>query len=135
MSSFGEELGIAFQMIDDILDVTSDEATLGKKAGLDILERKPSLVNVLWLASGDPRAKKLLTPPPSDQSLEEDFIRDTLLELREGAIIAEARKLAIARAKSARTSLRRAVSGCPGANADGATALESVIDFALERVR
>ena len=56
----GENLGIAFQVLDDILDVTSTEDLLGKKAGIDIVEQKPSVVNVLWLESGSELAFQLL---------------------------------------------------------------------------
>jgi geranylgeranyl pyrophosphate synthase len=52
LSEFGESLGIAFQIIDDLLDTTGNPITTGKSRGTDIRERKPSLVNVLWLHSG-----------------------------------------------------------------------------------
>ena len=60
MSSFGENLGIAFQALDDVLDVVSDEETFGKKPGADIKERKPSLINVLWLNTNSELAKSIL---------------------------------------------------------------------------
>ena len=43
MRSYGMELGIAFQMIDDILDLTSDADQLGKAAGTDLIEGKLTL--------------------------------------------------------------------------------------------
>jgi octaprenyl-diphosphate synthase len=49
MAAFGQALGIAFQILDDILDVTSDADLLGKPSGTDIRERKPSIVNILLL--------------------------------------------------------------------------------------
>jgi Geranylgeranyl pyrophosphate synthase len=42
-------IGLAFQVADDILDVTSDTATLGKTAGKDVLENKPTYVSTLGL--------------------------------------------------------------------------------------
>lgn len=57
---FGELLGLAYQMFDDIADAMLDQTELGKPSGLDLLERKPSLVNILWLSSGSPLAKEVL---------------------------------------------------------------------------
>lgn len=133
MSTFGEQLGVAFQIIDDILDVTSDEATLGKRAGLDIIERKPSAVNVIWLESGDPRAQRLKTPPPANQDDENDFVAESLSHLIQGPIIVKARELAIARAEAARTALRSALESAPEQGGVAGAALEAVIDFAIDR--
>ncbi len=46
---YGEALGLAFQVVDDILDVTQASATLGKTAGKDIDNNKPTYVSVLGL--------------------------------------------------------------------------------------
>ena len=43
LRAFGEALGIAFQMRDDLLDVTADERSLGKPVGNDLVERKTTL--------------------------------------------------------------------------------------------
>jgi len=46
---FGEALGLAFQVVDDVLDVTADSATLGKTAGKDEAADKPTYVALLGL--------------------------------------------------------------------------------------
>ncbi len=43
MASYGMNIGIAFQIVDDILDVTGDEVVLGKPQGIDIMDGKPTL--------------------------------------------------------------------------------------------
>ncbi len=53
LRSFGEAFGIAFQMKDDLLDVTADERSLGKPAWNDLTERKTTLPLIAALASGD----------------------------------------------------------------------------------
>ena len=47
--SYGQALGIAFQVVDDILDVTADTSTLGKTAGKDAENNKPTYVSFLGL--------------------------------------------------------------------------------------
>lgn len=56
---FGENLGLAFQLQDDLLDVYGDPATFGKNIGGDILEGKKTfmLINALRLAQGAQRAE------------------------------------------------------------------------------
>lgn len=53
--SFGENIGLAFQLMDDILDVYGDEKTFGKKIGGDILCNKKTylLIHALNKATGD----------------------------------------------------------------------------------
>lgn len=49
LARFGEAVGLAFQVVDDILDVTADTATLGKTVGKDAADDKPTYVSVLGL--------------------------------------------------------------------------------------
>jgi octaprenyl-diphosphate synthase len=47
LATFGQELGTAFQVADDVLDYTADAATLGKNVGDDLAEGKPTLPLIL----------------------------------------------------------------------------------------
>jgi len=49
LEKYASAIGLAFQVADDILDVTADTATLGKTAGKDALENKPTYVSTLGL--------------------------------------------------------------------------------------
>jgi farnesyl diphosphate synthase len=49
LSRFGEALGLAFQVVDDVLDVTADSTTLGKTAGKDEAADKPTYVALMGL--------------------------------------------------------------------------------------
>jgi farnesyl diphosphate synthase len=49
LSDYGAAVGLAFQVVDDILDVTADSATLGKTAGKDAASDKPTYVSLLGL--------------------------------------------------------------------------------------
>lgn len=60
LSAYGAALGLAFQVVDDILDVTQDSATLGKTAGKDAAQDKPTYVSLLGLDRAKAQAKELL---------------------------------------------------------------------------
>nr|WP_207794182.1 farnesyl diphosphate synthase [Ramlibacter algicola] len=60
LSAYGAAVGLAFQVVDDILDVTADSATLGKTAGKDAQHDKPTYVSVLGLERSRTFARELL---------------------------------------------------------------------------
>lgn len=47
--NYAKAIGLAFQVVDDVLDVTADTATLGKTAGKDAADNKPTYVSILGL--------------------------------------------------------------------------------------
>jgi farnesyl diphosphate synthase len=59
LTDYGSALGLAFQVVDDILDVTQASATLGKTAGKDIDANKPTYVSVLGLEAARRHAEDL----------------------------------------------------------------------------
>ena len=59
-TKYAEALGLAFQVVDDILDVTADSATLGKTAGKDAANDKPTYVSLLGLNKAQHYAQTLL---------------------------------------------------------------------------
>ncbi|EWS53835.1 MULTISPECIES: polyprenyl synthetase family protein [unclassified Methylibium] len=59
LSEYGAALGLAFQVVDDILDVTQASSTLGKTAGKDADQNKPTYVTVLGLSAAKRRAQTL----------------------------------------------------------------------------
>ncbi len=52
MAAFGRHLGIAFQMVDDVLDYTGDPEITGKQVGDDLNEGKPTLPLIYTMSSG-----------------------------------------------------------------------------------
>lgn len=60
LQNYGSALGLAFQVVDDILDVTADSATLGKTAGKDANDNKPTYVSLLGLPASIAYAQNLL---------------------------------------------------------------------------
>lgn len=60
LRDYGAAVGLAFQVIDDILDVTADSATLGKTAGKDAAQDKPTFVSLMGLEASKAYAQQLL---------------------------------------------------------------------------
>ena len=56
---FAQKVGLAFQIIDDILDVTADPELLGKPVGSDDKNQKTTFVSLLGLDGAKAEAKKL----------------------------------------------------------------------------
>ena len=73
MARYGRALGLAFQVVDDILDVTADSVTLGKTAGKDAAADKPTFVSLLGLAAAQAYADDLLAQ--AHQALDQAGLR------------------------------------------------------------
>lgn len=59
LEAYGTAIGLAFQVVDDILDATADSVTLGKTAGKDAADNKPTYVSILGLPESQALAEKL----------------------------------------------------------------------------
>jgi farnesyl diphosphate synthase len=59
LTRYGDAMGLAFQVVDDILDVITDTATLGKTAGKDAAAAKPTYVSLLGLDKAKAYAQAL----------------------------------------------------------------------------
>ena len=70
MSRFGEAIGVAFQLADDIVDITSESTQSGKLPGTDLKEGVPTLTTLLARESDDPSDRRLIAfldgPIPDD---------------------------------------------------------------------
>ena len=80
LTKFGEKIGVAFQVADDLLDIASNETASGKTPGTDLKEGIPTLVTLFVMADNDPADKELirkLNKPISDEDLP-----NVILELR-----------------------------------------------------
>lgn len=59
LDHFAKRIGLAFQVVDDVLDVAADTATLGKTAGKDAANDKPTYVSLMGLAEARRFAREL----------------------------------------------------------------------------
>lgn len=127
LRSFGWHAGVAFQMIDDILDVTADEDLLGKPSGADLRQQTPSLVNVLWLASGDTKAKAFFTSALPNSEMAKRAVQ----YLKTSPIIDQARTLATEYATKANLALTE-IKG-PGFDDNVRSHLLALVEYTLSR--
>ncbi|HMO16490.1 MAG TPA: polyprenyl synthetase family protein [Oligoflexia bacterium] len=123
---FGRYAGIAFQMIDDILDITADEDLLGKPAGTDIRQKTPSLVNLIWLQEEPKMASDFFS---REQSEEE--IKKVLAYLSRSPVIEKARLQAKDFAGRATNALLSLEDG--SLDVKVRSQLFSLLDYTLER--
>lgn len=126
MSRFGELIGVAFQLADDIVDITSESAESGKTPGTDLREGVPTLAALHVMASSraeDARLRELLLAP-----IEDDADHALALELlRAHPGLDEARAEAQRWAREARGTL----AGLPAGSAR--SALEMLCDYVVTR--
>ncbi|MBC3881393.1 polyprenyl synthetase family protein [Undibacterium sp. LX40W] len=59
LDAYSAAVGLAFQVVDDVLDATADSATLGKTAGKDAADNKPTYVSLLGLEASQQLAQQL----------------------------------------------------------------------------
>jgi heptaprenyl diphosphate synthase len=108
MADFGEQIGVVFQLSDDIIDITSDET--GKMPGTDLREGIATLPTLLARKSTDPADARLLELLDCDLH-NDDALREVLDLLRNHRCIYEARNEVRRRAAAARALLEHLPAG------------------------
>ena len=105
LREFGFNLGIAFQLVDDLLDYTADETALGKPVGGDLREGKVTLPIIYLLQRGGAEADRLIRGVVSDRAVTKEQWRDIIRMLREQRAPELAYAKAIEYATRAKSSL------------------------------
>ena len=104
LTVFGEKIGIAFQLADDVIDIASESFESGKIPGTDLREGIPTLVTLNVMKSKkreDQDLIKLLKSPIKD----EKTVRQVLKTLRAHDALSESREQLLGIARDARTAL------------------------------
>jgi heptaprenyl diphosphate synthase len=126
MSRFGEAIGVAFQLADDIVDITSDADQSGKLPGTDLKEGVPTLATLIAGGSDDPADRDLVRylsgPIPNDA----EHARALQL-LRAHPALAAAREEARRWSDDARRTLE------PLPEGDAKAALVALCDYVVNR--
>ena len=104
LTTFGEEIGLAFQLADDVIDIASQTNESGKTPGTDLREGVPTLVTLLVQKANRPEDQKLinsLAGPISDES----EVAEVLNALRSHPALDEARTITLQYAENSRKLL------------------------------
>ena len=123
---FGEKIGVAFQLADDIIDIASESNQSGKTPGTDLREGVPTLVTLNVMKSSDPAdsdLKRLIAAPIED----EPTVQQVLVSLRTHKALDESREQLNQIAKQARGALG------PLPINDATGALMSLCDAVIDR--
>ena len=123
---FGEKIGVAFQLADDVIDIASESNQSGKTPGTDLREGVPTLVTLNVMKSNDPQdaeLKRLLSAPITD----EPTVQQVLVALRNHKALDESRQQLLQVAKEARGALG------PLPINDATGALMSLCDAVIDR--
>ena len=127
LRSYGKNLGIAFQLIDDALDYSGDSKNLGKSVGDDFREGKVTLPVILAFRRGNEEERAFWTRTITDGKVEDGDVEHAMgLMVRHGAI-----KATIERAHSYGMVARDAMEIFKGSPAK--SALQDVIGFCIAR--
>jgi len=126
LTLFGEKMGVAFQLADDVIDIASESFESGKTPGTDLREGVPTLVTLNVMKSQDPadaELRHLLSAPIEDEAT----VAQVLRELRQHKALDESRSQLVSIAKEARAAL----GPLPVGEATGA--LLSLCDAVIDR--
>ena len=105
LTEYGEKVGVAFQLSDDILDIASETAESGKTPGTDLREGVPTLPVLLAQASTDPADARLREVLGADLA-DDDTHAEALHLLRAHPAMAQARAHVLALADEAKLLLK-----------------------------
>jgi octaprenyl-diphosphate synthase len=83
LREFGFNLGVAFQLVDDLLDYTADESALGKPIGGDLREGKVTLPIIYLLQRGGEEADRLIRTVVAERAVSKEQWREIIRMLRD----------------------------------------------------
>ncbi len=128
LASYGRNLGISFQLVDDVLDYSDVQASLGKSIGDDLREGKVTLPAILAFAQGDEAEKAFWRRTLEDRQVgPDDLAQAQALLARHGAL-----DQAIARARGYGETARQALLDGVPASPMRETMAE-LVDFCVNR--
>lgn len=129
LRAFGYHLGMAFQIIDDLLDYASPSAVTGKPSGQDLQEHKVTLPLILALPKMDDGERTAVEALFDEAEPGPEAVGEVIASVARHGGLDEAREEARAQADRARDHLRGLPSG------EGLEGLRLAVDYVVERVR
>lgn len=105
LRQFGRHLGIAFQLIDDVLDYAGDTEALGKNIGDDLAEGKPTLPLVYAMQHADSGSLQLIRRSLVEENVSDQDLHDVIQIVGASGALDYTRDLAAEQAEMARACL------------------------------
>jgi octaprenyl-diphosphate synthase len=127
LQKFGRHLGIAFQLIDDVLDYDGDTDELGKNVGDDLAEGKPTLPLVYAMQNADDNDLQLIRRSLLADNIDQQDLRDVIQIVGDSGALDYTRDLAEKQAEMARTCLQAVP------DSEYRQALHDMVDFSINR--
>jgi len=132
---FGRELGMAFQIVDDVLDLVGDEQSMGKTLGTDIAQRKPTLPLLLYFESLPPEERSEMVRRCCDSTSGESFVQNLVAKMRHAGAVEAALATARQMVDSATARLDRFAGANPrsGESQNALDSLRKLAQFVVQR--
>jgi octaprenyl-diphosphate synthase len=127
LKTFGMHLGIAFQLIDDVLDYDGNSEAMGKNIGDDLAEGKPTLPLIYALEHADESDASLIRQCLAQQELAEESLTQVIQIVRDCGALDYTRNLAAVESEKALSSL----TALP--QSQYRDALERLVKFSIDR--
>lgn len=127
LKRYGRHLGIAFQLVDDVLDYAGETAELGKNVGDDLAEGKPTLPLIYAMDNSDNTSKELIKQSLLADTLDKQTLEDVINIVGSSGALTYTRNLAEQEADAARACLQTLP------ESEYRSTLASLVDFAVER--
>ncbi|MDQ3481974.1 MAG: polyprenyl synthetase family protein [Pseudomonadota bacterium] len=127
LESFGKNLGIAFQLVDDVIDYASDVEVMGKGVGDDFRDGKMTLPLILAYARGDEADRAFWRAAISGERVSDDDLAHATRLMRSADALSDT----IERARHYGRWAVDALAGFPGGKAK--SALTQAVEFAIAR--
>ncbi len=129
LNSYGDALGIAFQIVDDLLDYGGVSATLGKNTGDDFREGKLTLPVILSIGKADRKERAFWERVIGKGQQEDGDLEQARVLMARHDVLNETRDRALGYAQQAQAALR------PFPDSELKSILSDLVDFVVSRVQ
>jgi octaprenyl-diphosphate synthase len=120
LQHYGMHIGIAFQLIDDVLDYDGDTQTMGKNIGDDLAEGKPTLPLIYAMEKGDNDQSRKIKEVLQQKNVSEKVLHEVIQIVRESGALDYTRKLARQQAgRDGQSQIHREISFSRGTDING----------------
>jgi octaprenyl-diphosphate synthase len=127
LRNFGKSIGMAFQLIDDVLDYAGDATDLGKNIGDDLAEGKPTLPLIYAIEKGDKQQQKLIQQALRTEQINPEMLKDIIGIVRQSGGLEYTQSLAKAQSKAALNYLQVLP------DSEYRQAMKAMVNFSLSR--